>query len=99
MSSAATGRASRVRLSREPLLSSTVRAWVQVAGRGGKTRWGNGHGFFYVLAQSRLVVFAAEQVVRPAIHHQAAGRFILGVERIQGNPPPPQLHLSEELAG
>jgi hypothetical protein len=57
MSSAATARLSRARLSRAPLFVSTVRARVGLGVRGGETRGRNGNELGSVLAQGGLVVF------------------------------------------
>lgn len=98
MFSGATAQVVIVRLSGHPLLVSTVRAWVGVDWRGGKTRWHNGDEFFNVLAQHRLVIFDAHHVVGAVLNNQIARGLVLGVERVQGHAPPLKFPLCKELA-
>ena len=88
MSSAATGRLSKVRLSGTPFFFSTVRARVGVTGRGGKThRWGRNF-LFNVLAQGGLVVFDGEQIVGSVFQDQVAGGLVLSMEGVQSDVAP-----------
>ena len=75
-----------------------MRARVAVGGRGGKTRWGNGHLVFNSLAERGLIVFDRQQGVRALLQHQLPGGFGLGVERVQAHPAPGQIQLAEEFA-
>ena len=78
---------------------STVRAWVGVGSRGGKTRSGSGAEVFDVLAQRGLVACDGRQVIGPVLQDQVAPGLILGVQRGQRHAPAGQCHLPEELPG
>lgn len=51
-----------------------------------------------VLAKGGLIVFDRRQVVSAVCHHQLAGRFVLGMERVQGPRAPGQIEFPEEFA-
>ena len=86
-----------VRDSRRLLFHSTVRAWLALALRGGKTRLGGGHFFFDVGPYRRLVVFDGEQIIGAMFHDQLATRFGLGMQGIEGDIATGQVQLTEEL--
>ena len=75
-----------------------MRARVGVGTKGGKTRWRNGNELGNVLAESGLVVFDGQQIMRPPFQDQLPGGFILGVERVQGHRASGQVQLAEQLA-
>ena len=69
-----------------------------VGARGGKTRWRNGNELGNVLAESGLVVFDGQQIMRSVFPDQLPGGFVLGVERVQGSPASGQVQLAEKRA-
>ena len=48
-----------------------------VGARGGKTRWRNGNELGNVLAESGLVVFDGQQIMRSVFPDQLPGGFVL----------------------
>ena len=98
MSSAATARLSRVRLSRDPLVGFHRARLGWRRGQRGKNPLGTGTLLLDVLAEGGLVVFDGQQIMRPVFHHQLAGGLVWVCSASKATQRPARSSSPEEFA-